>query len=55
VFVRHLDGDNLALHEGVRIFIAQAYERAAAPPPCVDDFLHGTGRSVRFSAPPKPG
>jgi hypothetical protein len=39
VFVRNVDYDNMQLAHGVRIFVAEAYHPAHAPPAVVDPVL----------------
>jgi hypothetical protein len=39
VFVRNVDYDNMQLANGVRIFVAEAYHPAHAPPAVVDPVL----------------
>lgn len=51
VFVRHVDFDNFELREGVRLFVAEAYEPAAAPPSTPDPVLQGGAVNAK---PPKP-
>jgi hypothetical protein len=51
VFVRHVDFDNMELRDGVRIFVAEAYDPAFAPPAEVDPALQGAALNAK---PPKP-
>jgi hypothetical protein len=51
VFVRHMDFDNIQLCEGVRLFVAEAYDPAHAPPSAPDPLLQGGAQHVK---PPKP-
>jgi hypothetical protein len=51
VFVRHVDFDNMQLQEGVRVFVAEAYEPDTAPPAYVDPVLQGGALNAK---PPKP-
>jgi hypothetical protein len=51
VFVRHVDFDNMELQDGVRLFVAEAYEPAMAPPASVDPLLQGAALNAK---PPKP-
>jgi hypothetical protein len=39
VFVRNVDYDNMQLAHGVRVFVAEAYHPAHAPPAVVDPVL----------------
>lgn len=39
VFVRNVDYDNLQLQDGVRIFVAEQYDPAVAPPAVVDQAI----------------
>jgi hypothetical protein len=51
VFVRHVDFDNIELRDGVRIFVAEAYDPSCAPPAEVDPVLQGAALNAK---PPKP-
>lgn len=51
VFVRDVDYDNFALQDGVRLFVAEAYDPVDAPPAFVDPVLQGAALN---SKPPKP-
>jgi hypothetical protein len=51
VFVRNVNYDNIQLHDGVRIFVAEAYDPADAPPAVVDPVLQGAALNAK---PPKP-
>lgn len=46
VFVRNVDYDNLQLQDGVRIFVAEQWDPAAAPPAVVDPVLQVGSRSL---------
>jgi len=51
VFVRNVDYDTMELREGIRIFVAEAYDPAVAPPAFVDPVLQGAALNAK---PPKP-
>lgn len=51
VLVRHIDYANMQLREGVRIFVAERWHPAHAPPAVVDEALQGLPPNVK---PPKP-
>jgi len=51
VFVRNVDYDNMQLKDGIRIFVAEAYDPAVAPPAFVDPVLQGAALNAK---PPKP-
>jgi hypothetical protein len=51
VYVRNVAYDTLQLRAGVRVFVAEAYDPADAPPAVVDPFLQGAALNAK---PPKP-
>lgn len=53
VFVRNVDYDNIQLRDGVRIFVAEAYDPLDAPPAYIDAALHGAALNAKPPKPPK--
>jgi hypothetical protein len=51
VYVRNVDYNTVQLREGVRMFVAEAYDPAFAPPAEVDPALQGAALNAK---PPKP-
>lgn len=51
VYVRNVDYDTLQLGDGVRVFVAEAFDPAVAPPAVVDPVLQGAALNAK---PPKP-
>jgi hypothetical protein len=51
VFVRNVDYEHMQLREGVRIFVAEAYDPLDAPPAYIDPVLQGAALNAK---PPKP-
>jgi hypothetical protein len=51
VYVRNVDYDTMQLRDGVRIFVAEAYDPSCAPPAEADPVLQGAALNAK---PPKP-
>lgn len=51
MFVRNVDYENMQLRDGVRIFVAEAYDPLDAPPTYIDPVLQGAALNAK---PPKP-
>lgn len=49
--MRNVDYDNMQLRDGVRIFVAEAYNPLDAPPAYIDPVLQGAALNAK---PPKP-
>ena len=53
--MRNVDYDNMQLRDGVRIFVAEAYNPLDAPPAYIDPVLQGAALNAKPPKPPRYG